>query len=354
MKAFFRNIVLLLNLIAGAALLIVYASVYISPAKYWIPAIIGLAYPYILFINILFIFYWLLGTRKYALISTLFIVIGYTHLLNYFSFRNKHTDEAGIKIVSYNIKRFEGHPEVPKAENAKAILDLIRDKKPDIVCIQEMNFMSRRGFEGFKKEFSLKGFPRYTHHVKSGGTITFSNYPIIGRQEIHFKESGNMFIYTDVVAGSDTVRIFNCHLQSYRFSPKDISTLDSLTLEDQERNLKGARLFGSKLKRGFIQRAEQSERLRDEIDQSPYPVIICGDFNDTPVSYTYARVRGKLKDAFVESGTGIGNTYLGRLPSFRIDYILHSNLFDGYNFTIDKVNYSDHYAVSCILVRKEW
>lgn len=352
MRKFFRNIVLLFNLAAGFALLIVYLSAYVSPEKFWMPAIIGLAYPYILFINLLFILYWLFGTSKYALVSLAFILLGFNHLQNYFSFSTKKTEEPGLVVVSYNIKQFEGKPDLSKSETANAILDLVRSKEPDIVCFQEMAFMHRRGFDGFKKEFSLKGFPKYSHPAKRGGPVTFSAFPIINTAEIHFEESGNMFIYTDVVAGQDTLRIFNCHLQSYQFSPKDISTLDSLSLNDQKKNMKGARLFGGKLKRGFIQRAEQAEILRSEIDQSPYPVIVCGDFNDTPISYTYKLVRGKLKDAFVESGAGIGNTYLGRLPSFRIDYVLHSDLFDGYNFTIDKVDYSDHYPVSCKLVRK--
>jgi endonuclease/exonuclease/phosphatase family metal-dependent hydrolase len=89
--------------------------------------------------------------------------------------------------------------------------------------------------------------------------------------------------------------------------------------------------------------------LSAHIRQSPYPTIVCGDFNDTPVSYTYHKMRGKLVDAFIESGSGIGNTYLGNFPSFRIDYIFHSKSFRSCCFRTDRINMSDHYPVMCTL-----
>ncbi len=350
MKKFFKSIVILLNLIAVLALLIVYSSVYISPASFWAPAVIGLAYPYILFINVLFILYWLFGTSKMALVSTLFILLGYNHLHNYFQFKSRKTDEAGITICSYNIKQFQGLPKSKKDENVNNIIQYIKSKNPDIVCLQEMNFLNRQGFDGFRRKYSLDGMPKNIHLSRLGGPVTFTNFPIINKGEISFEKSGNMIIFSDIIIEKDTFRLFNCHLQSYRFTPRDISSLDSISFDKQDESLKEFRLFGSKLKQAFIKRTSQANQLREQIEQSPYPVIVCGDFNDTPVSYAYRRVRGNLKDAFVESGAGIGNTYLGRLPSFRIDYILHSDRFEGYNFTIDKIDYSDHYPVSCKLI----
>jgi len=76
-------------------------------------------------------------------------------------------------------------------------------------------------------------------------------------------------------------------------------------------------------------------------------VIVCGDFNDTPVSYAYRKVRGNLKDAFIESGWGTSNTYNGELPSFRIDYILCDHKFTAQNYHRDRVYYSDHFPIQC-------
>lgn len=352
MRRFFKNIVLFFNFIAAFVLLFIYLSVWISPAVFWVPALVGLAYPYILLINVLFVLYWLFSSPKWALLSIVCIGIGYNHLENYFQFSPKESDEKGIVVCSYNVKAFteKGNKYQEAKENAQTILDYLKDKKPDIVCFQEMNFLNKKGFSGFKNMFNMKGLPANADAKRVDGPITLTRFPIIHKDEVHFQQTGNMIIITDVVTPTDTLRIFNCHLESYRFTPKDINSLDSISINKQDNNMKEVRLFGSKLKKAFIKRAEQAEELRRQIDASPYPVLVCGDFNDTPVSYTYHTVRGDLKDAFVESGAGIGNTYLGRLPSFRIDYVMHSPNFKAYNFKIDHVDFSDHYPVSCTLI----
>jgi endonuclease/exonuclease/phosphatase family metal-dependent hydrolase len=89
------------------------------------------------------------------------------------------------------------------------------------------------------------------------------------------------------------------------------------------------------------------------IEQSPYPVIICGDFNDTPSSYTYHQLSEGLIDAFKESGNGIGHTYGGALPSFRIDYILHDERFKSTRFNTIRSKFSDHYPITTSLKLQE-
>ncbi|WP_163716338.1 endonuclease/exonuclease/phosphatase family protein [Mangrovibacterium lignilyticum] len=353
MKRFFKNIVVFLNLIVAITLAIILLSVKISPADFWAPALIGLAYPYVLFINLLFVLYWLFASPKWALLSLVVILIGFNHLENYFQFIPKKTEEKGIVVCSYNVKGFSEKGYKKAQENAQDILDYLKEKHPDIVCFQEMSFISWKGYPWFKKNLNLDGIPKYADADRKYGPVTFTNFPIVHKEEIHFDGTANMIVLTDVVTPKDTVRIFNCHLESYRFTPGDIRSLDSLSINKKKESIKEFRLFGSKLKKAFIKRAEQAKELRKQIDLSPYPVIVCGDFNDTPVSYSYHTVRGDLKDAFVESGAGIGNTYLGKLPSFRIDYIMHSSDFTGYNFKIDHVDYSDHYPVSCKLIPTE-
>ncbi len=350
MKRFFRNIILFFNFCAIAVLLVTYLSVIVSPATFWAPALIGLAYPYIFFVNVLFILYWLFSSPKWSLLSLAVILLGYTHVINYFQFLPKETDDEGISICSYNVKGFHENGYENRMDNAHGIVDFLSAQKPDIVCIQEMAYF-RGGYKGFEQKFDLKALPKYVDARKNMHLITYTNFPIVGKGEFIFEGTSNMIIYTDVLTSTDTLRIFNCHLESYRFTADDISSLDSLSISKKDHNMKEFRLFGSKLKKAFIKRAEQSEMLRQQIDKSPYPVIICGDFNDTPVSYTYRTVLGDLKDAFVESGVGIGNTYIGRLPSFRIDYIMHSPQFTGYNFEVGQVEYSDHYPVSCKLIK---
>ncbi len=352
MKRFFRNIILLFNFIAALTLFVIYLSVHISPETFWLPAVIGLTYPYVFLVNVLFIIYWLFSSPKWSLLSILTILIGFNHSQNYFQFSDRETEKKGIVVCSYNVKAFNNQGYDKLIETGQSIFDYLKTKEADIICIQEMNMFNRKEWPFVPKKFNVEGLPKYVFFNHNYGPITMSRFPIVHTDEIIFENTGNMVLITDLATSTDTIRVFNCHLESYRFSPDEINSLDSISFSQKEKSLREVRLFGSKLKHAFIKRTAQVEELRRQVDQSPYPVLICGDFNDTPVSYTYNTVRADLKDAFVESGAGIGNTYLGKLPSFRIDYILHSASYKAYNFKVDHVDFSDHYPINCTLLRE--
>jgi endonuclease/exonuclease/phosphatase family metal-dependent hydrolase len=128
--------------------------------------------------------------------------------------------------------------------------------------------------------------------------------------------------------------------------------MDSLLLDFNSKRFTEAKNISGRLKKAFIKRARQVDELNAYIRLSPYPVIICGDFNDTPVSYSYQKVRGDLEDSFMSSGTGIGNTYRGNFPSYRIDFIFHSKVITSTVYKTHQIDYSDHYPVSCELSLK--
>lgn len=352
LKNFFKNIFLFFNLLAVLGLIGSYLSIRISPANWWMPAFFGLAYPYLLLANILFILLWLFTKTRYALISFLAIAIGYHHLTHYFQFKGSETEEAGITILSYNIKNFYADKTINRNEAASRILTYIQSKSPDIICLQEISTSNQKSFHTKPNSSGESPFFKNVHFSKRGGQATYSRFPIIYKDEVHFEKTGNMILLSDLKIDQDTIRVFNCHLQSYRFSDEDINSLDSISLNKQQESYRQVRYTGSKLKQAFIKRAEQAETLHQLVSESPYQVFVCGDFNDTPVSYTYHTVIQGLEDAFVNSGQGIGNTYLGKLPSFRIDYILHSSTYQSFNFEVDRVTYSDHYPISCVLRKK--
>ena len=160
-----------------------------------------------------------------------------------------------------------------------------------------------------------------------------------------------MSIYTDILIDSDTVRVFNVHLQSYLIDPRRYSIIESPGL-DEEQDIKEMREMGSKYRLAVKLRAKQAREIRKYIEESPYPVIVCGDFNDSPISYSYQKLRGNFNDAFVSSGHGLGRTYIGKLPSFRIDNIFYSNNFESFNFQTLDFRMSDHLPVSCTLIKK--
>jgi endonuclease/exonuclease/phosphatase family metal-dependent hydrolase len=181
------------------------------------------------------------------------------------------------------------------------------------------------------------------HHF---GIISFSKYPIINKQTISFfpHDYNSIFQYSDIVKGTDTFRVFNIHLQSLKFSSNNLKFIDNPELKSEE-DVAASRNLVYKLKIGFLKRKTQSERIRAEIDRSPYPVIICGDFNDVPNSYAYNTIGSGMKNAFVEKGAGIGRTFSGISLTLRIDNIFMSDGFSVQQFTRINKKLSDHFPI---------
>jgi len=353
LKKFFVYILLLINLIAVCALIFATVSVFISPEKLWVAALFGMAYPYILVSNLVFIVLWVIIKPKFALISLIFILAGYNQIGNYLQFSGRQTKEPGIKIISYNVKYFTGTNQFPSKENADHILTYLRQNNADIICLQEVRLNKRQIFDATNTRLPEISHMQLAHTSHEGGQLTLTRFPILNMGEIRFSNSGNMIIYTDMLINGDTVRVYNCHLQSYRLRPTEINTIDSMNFENNKETKIKIKALSVKFRDAIIKRAEQAATLREHLDQCPYPVIVCGDFNDTPVSFTYHTVRGDLMDSFTESGKGTANTYNGKLPSFRIDYILYSPKFTSYNFEVSTLNHSDHYPISCDLFPAE-
>jgi hypothetical protein len=162
-------------------------------------------------------------------------------------------------------------------------------------------------------------------------------------------DANNFCIYADLLVSGDTIRVYNGHLQSIRLKPEDYDLANGKT-EQSEIDDAGKRI-ARRLKSAFVKRQEQVDRIATSIQASPYPVVLCGDFNDPPVSYTYETFSDILEDSFVACGNGIGNTYIGAFPSFRIDYILHSPSLKAIAYKTLDEKLSDHHAVTATL---EW
>lgn len=351
MKRIVRYFFLLINLLATVGLLISYYSPFIDPGHSWWPSMLGLAYPYLLFVNVLFIILWLTFYWKYFFLSLICVLAGYKIHNNYFQYKERVDNEIeGIKVLSFNVRQFYSYlQEENKEEN---ILDFIAKQKADIICLQETKLQKTGALNPLKLKAHFPGIIhcQLAHQSKWNGPVTFTSFPIVKMGEIRFEDSHNLVIFTDVKTDDDTLRIYNCHLQSYGIKTDDYSVID--TIGFQNKKIIEMKIIGEKLRDANKQRSIQVKQLKEHIDQCTYPVIVCGDFNDTPISYTYHIVRSELKDAFVESGKGISNTYRGKLPPFRIDYILYSDYFEAYNYQRHKVEYSDHFPVSATLVKR--
>lgn len=333
-------------------------TAYISPIKLHVFAFSGYLFPLFWIINLIFLIWLSIRRSALLLIPLLSLLISWTHWANSFQISGKSIAEESeleipLRVMSYNTRMFDyyKHSGIPGAPDE--IFKFILQQNPDIICFQEY-FTSLKRHEytptqiiarfrqfGYKHIEYLKSRPGNTGY----GLATFSRYPITNSGAIRFVNSNNQAIFSDIDVKGKTVRVFNNHLESIGFKDGDLSVLDTLEFRMSERQRQGLRNISKKLNRAFAMRSNQADALARHIANSPYPVIVCGDFNDTPVSYVYRTMRAGMKDAFKEAGVGFGGTYNGRLPSFRIDYIFHSPQFDTYNFKTFPLKYSDHFPI---------
>jgi len=366
---FLRRLMQILNLIAVLALLFAYAASYISPARYWFFAFFGLAYPYLLLLNLFFVLIWLLFWKRFIWISIIAILLGFNLLLSIIQFRkpsSQNVPAGSIKIVSYNVHSLY---EIPKSKGKvkgrmlSKVTDFLVQQNPDILCIQEFFLRSEDSLKVLQKftggihthYYSIKNYIEIKDKRKIFAIATFSRYPITGMGHLMTNNRKIFAIYTDLVMGRDTIRVYNIHLESIRFRKDDYSFYAQLTdqAKDQDDNFdlsEGVIKIFSKLKKAFVIRANQVDLLKRNINHSPYPVIICGDFNDTPASYTYSEMTSGFHDSFRRAGTGfLSSTYAGNFPSFRIDYILYDDAFTASNYSKNSIDLSDHYPIQVFL-----
>jgi len=343
-----------LSLVAGGV------SIYFDPRDIWIMPFFGLLYPWVLIVNIFFVFFWIIGRLKYTLVSLIAILITIPVLKTCLALRFSSGQAAApahaVKVMSYNVRNFDLYNWSNEDQTMKLIMEFIRNEQPDVACFQEFFNADSGKFKTIKALMQKGGFTYYAFaktvsREKYGawGIATFSRYPIINHGEIRFENSKfNSSLFTDLQIDSTVVRVFNVHLQSVYFSRQDYEYIEKVT-EDQDVHLTPTRRIASKLRQGFAARSSQSIRIRDEVKRSPYPVWVCGDFNDTPASFSYHTIACDLSDAFLSSGSGIGATYSGFIPAYRIDYILYDKKFTATQYKTICEKYSDHYPITCFI-----
>jgi endonuclease/exonuclease/phosphatase family metal-dependent hydrolase len=353
-KSIFFWFMFFMNSIAIAALLVSYLGAWIKPSFYWPIAFFGLAYPFLVITNFLFFIYWVFRKRWFALVPLVSIGIGYNTILDYVQFGNTEIadKENSISIISYNAHLFK--PIKTNKYDKKSrheMLEMLLSEKADILCFQEFYFRKKGAYnikDSIQKNGDYKYFKQYLFDSTENERMSlaiFSKYKIINFDVLNFHDRphANMCMYTDVEYKGDTIRIINTHLQSISFQPEDYEYLNQV--KNVETDMQSNKRIGARLKKAFLLRGNQAEEVRELIDESPYPVIVSGDFNDTPASYAYNVISNGLKSSFREQGNGVGVTYNGAFPNFQIDYLLCSKEFEVCSYKIIKKKYSDHYPV---------
>jgi endonuclease/exonuclease/phosphatase family metal-dependent hydrolase len=338
-----------------------YAS-WFNPRHFWFIGLFTLATLYFLLIMIGFFIFWLFVKRKFIFISLLGIVLAWKPMHQVFAFRwpvnftmIKHP--ANIRVMSWNVEHFDILEHKTHPERKQEMIDLINQYQPDVCCFQEMvasdnfptaiNYLpdmsNRMGIPNYFYSYNRKLDFDGKHHF---GIITFSKYPIISQHTVSYmpNDYNSIFQYIDILKDSDTIRVFNIHLQSLRFSESNLKYIDDPTIKNDSDIQKSESIL-AKFRTGFLKRQLQSERIKQALNESPYPIIVCGDFNDVPNSYAYSTIGKDLKNAFAEKGSGIGRTFSGISPTLHIDNIFMDKRFNVEQFVRVKKKLSDHFPV---------
>ncbi len=356
-----KYIVFATNVIMIGLLLSSYLAWTVSPLKTNLFSYIGLAFAIILIINILYLILWIF-TKKWglALISFAALVISSKPILTFFplNISQKEVPENSIQLLTYNVQSFEN--ENLKESIEHPLLDYIAGADADIVCLQEY-MVSKTGQSLISQRDVNRILNKYPHRSVTAlessskyhiwGLAIFSKFPIENTHEIIFEDSYNgVAVYTLNVNG-EKYAVANVHLESNQITQEDkklyndfIQNSEEVNLEDVTTNIR------TRLGRGYRMRAAQVEKIKNYLDRIEVDkIIICGDFNDTPISYSYNRLKEGLSDAYASNGFGPGVTYHEDFFWFRIDYILHSKNLKPYRTQVDKIKYSDHYPVRTYL-----
>ena len=354
----FSKLVLAINLFAVIALLLSYLASYLDPSFFWITPFFGLAYPAILLINVLLVIYWLIRWPRFALISGIAILAGWTVVLNYIGFRENtaimvpKSSESFLRVMTYNVHNFKQFGDKNDQFTKDQILNIIRNEQPDVICFQEF-FSRKRGEYNFKK-YILEILKTEHYYFKPStdngyeaiGMAIFSKFPIKNKGNIQFakKMNWNEAIWVDLKKDDKIFRVYNVHLQSIRFQPEDYKYLENVK-QKIDTDVESSKKIGSRLKTAFIKRSNQVKMVKSHSDSCTVPYIITGDFNDTPISYTIKTISKGLNNSFREKGSGFGVTYNGAFPNFQIDYIFTSPEFSVKNYLIINKKMSDHFPV---------
>ncbi|WP_375563199.1 endonuclease/exonuclease/phosphatase family protein [Bernardetia sp. OM2101] len=349
---FINSLVLVISVIS-------YLSVLVSPEYFWLSGFVSMLIPFCLIANIFFVFLWWWRKRWYALYSLFVLIIAFPFWQASISFGGIWQEDIAknknyVSVLSYNVREFDVYQQQDKQySRTKSTIEWIKNDTSDIKCIQD--FYNSESAEVFNTREQLSQedtenlhhfYARYTsanHNRGQFGIAIFSKYPFINKGEVPFKvRTDNGAIFVDIVKGKDTIRIYNVHLESMSINQNELQLIDK-----PEETFWYA---GKRLKKGFSMRAGQVQAIAEHVQKSPYPVILCGDLNDLPYSYTYFKLRRNLKNSFESKGLGTGFTFNGKLFFLRIDNQFYDNeKLDCIHFnTHREISFSDHYPIKAI------
>lgn len=357
---FLGKVLFTINVLVALLMVLCAFSSYISPYTFPVLSCAGLAFPVFLLLNFLFFAFWLFFNRRYALLPlvVMFVCIGQIRAFLPVNISMKQVPDDAIKILSYNVMSYDSH-QPHTEESPNEIVRYIQNSNADIVCLQEASFNNSNSKKFLSEKVfrkALSTYPYFSFHKEKGsGWVCLSRFPILSTRSIPYESVGNGTVAYELKVGNDTLLLVNNHLESNKLSIDDRAAYRDMIIAPKEDKVKTtSKLLIGKVADAVSIRASQADSVAKFIQDSKHKyVVVCGDFNDSSLSYVH-RVIGKgLNDAFIDTGNGLGVSYNRYGFYFRIDHIMASENLDLFNCTVDNsIKTSDHYPIWCYIKKK--
>ena len=337
--SWFNKLVYFLNIVLAVLTFLAYVLPFLAPKFFPLLSVLTLILPFFLILNALFFIYWLLQFKRQIILSGIVLLIGITFINKFYKFsaEDQPVEEKDFLVMSYNVRLFNLFKWIDYEDVPREIRNFINDENPDILCIQEYSNSAH---------IDLKVYPHHYifmqgNKIKTGQAI-FSKFPIINDGNLKLPSSNNSVIFADIKKGKDIIRVYNMHLQSIKISPDVNEISENVDEINQQKSQQVIRRISA----AFKKQQQQAEIVMEHKKDCEYPIIICGDMNNSAFSYVYRSIRGQLQDAFEEAGEGFGKTYKFRYYPARIDYIFADSKIKVKQFeSFSDFENSDHYPI---------
>lgn len=354
-KGLFRVVWFVIILLLTITTITAAFSGWFHPKEYKLMSLLGMALPVLIIINMVVMIVTIYKRSLWMLMPIMALLLNWNFLSSMIQprFRQALPPEARnqdatnyLTIATFNVHGFGNEI---RGYSCRQIAKYMHDEHADVLCFQEF-----RGNKDFTMEDIKEALAEWPYHYmpnkeESKGKLPiaiFSRYPIVNSEFITYPNSSNCSMIADVKVGEQTIRILNNHLQTTNISQKRKKWEKELAANETQREVEAIEDAAETLHGNLVKRAEQTDILCQLIEQSPYPIVLGGDLNSLPASYTYHRLSSLLKDGFKTCGNGYMYTYRNGKHLFRIDYLFHSEALQGVRYFSPNLDLcSDHNPV---------
>lgn len=338
------RIILLINLMAIGMLWACCATTRVLPSVHPNLSLAGLLFPAFLLFVLIFIPIWLVLKKRWTVVPVVGLLACSSYILDYCPLNIQHeAPDDALKLVTWNINYMAQWSD-DRDSCQEVCIDYLRTSNADIICMQEMDLWKQR-FNDFVEELKEQG---YTMDIYKQ-LVILSRLPILKQEPIEYEsESNGSVCYYLQMPDGDTLLLVNNHLESNRLHAEAKEEyVESIDYKDYDKLNESGHTIGSMVRASTVIRGPQADSLVAFAKRNEgKDIVMCGDFNDTPISYAYQQVNSVLKNAFRESGQGIGLSYNQRGFWVRIDHIFVSHGLKTYQTHIDNyIDASDHYPL---------